>query len=109
MVIPIPPRLSFKSYCVSSYASPMKTGIISILTGAAVAALVLSAQPRGAATTPLTIEQLIDIRHPSTPMWAPDGRRVAFVWDRAGVSKVYVADASGAAQPAAPRELPGAG
>src|SRR5262245_39224649 len=56
------------------------------------------------ASKPLTIEQLIDIRHPSAPMWSPDGRHVAFVWDRAGVSKVYVSDLSGA-----PRELGGAG
>jgi len=61
-------------------------------------------QARSAA--PLTIEQLIDIRHPSSPMWSPDGRSVAFVWDRAGVSKVYVVDAAASAPP---RELPGAG
>ena len=53
----------------------------------------------------LTIDQLIDIRHPSSPMWAPDGRHVVFVWDRAGVSKVYVVDSTGGA----PRELPDAG
>jgi dipeptidyl aminopeptidase/acylaminoacyl peptidase len=61
---------------------------------------------------PLTIEQLIDIRHPSNPMWSPDGRRVVFVWDRAGVSKVHVADSStgsGQAQSATPRELTEAG
>ena len=58
------------------------------------------------AASPLTIEQLIDIRHPSSPMWAPDGRSVVFVWDRAGVSKVYVVDAAASAPP---RELPGAG
>jgi dipeptidyl aminopeptidase/acylaminoacyl peptidase len=40
-------------------------------------------------------------------MWSPDGRCVAFLWDRAGVSKVYVAAAAGA--PSAPRELPDAG
>ncbi len=59
----------------------------------------------------LTIEQLIDIRHPSNPVWAPDGKHMLFVWDRAGVSKVYVADAaaSAASQPAEPRELPAAG
>ena len=49
------------------------------------------------AAAPLTIEQLIDIRHPSSPMWAPDGRSVVFVWDRAGVSKVYVVDAAASA------------
>ncbi|HEX3702518.1 MAG TPA: prolyl oligopeptidase family serine peptidase [Vicinamibacterales bacterium] len=54
----------------------------------------------------MTIDQLIDIRHPSNPMWAPDGKHVVFVWDRAGVSKVYVADAASAAEP---RELAAAG
>src|ERR1051325_8042536 len=58
----------------------------------------------------LTIDQLIDIRHPSNPMWSADGRHVVFVWDRAGVSKVYVADVPTAwASAAAPRELPAAG
>ena len=42
----------------------------------------------------LTIDQLIDIRHPSSPMWSPDGRHVVFTWERAGVAKIYVADAS---------------
>src|SRR5438128_497572 len=53
----------------------------------------------------LTIEQLIDIRHPSSPMWAPDGRHVVFVWERAGVAKAYVADSTGGT----PHELAGAG
>jgi dipeptidyl aminopeptidase/acylaminoacyl peptidase len=53
----------------------------------------------------LTIEQLLEIRHPSGPMWAPDGRSVVFVWDRGGVSKVYSADVGGGRPP---RELPGA-
>ena len=58
----------------------------------------------------LTIEQLIDIKHPSNPMWSPDGRLVAFVWDRAGVSKVYVASAENVnTQSPSPRELPDAG
>src|SRR5262249_10346656 len=58
----------------------------------------------------LTIDQLVDIRHPSNPMWSPDGRHVAFAWDRAGLSNVYVADVSGGAgQPGAPRLLSEAG
>jgi len=59
--------------------------------------------PRGGL---LTIDQLLDIRHPSNAMWSPDGRSVVFVWDRAGVSKVYVAAGAGGA---APRELRDAG
>jgi dipeptidyl aminopeptidase/acylaminoacyl peptidase len=58
----------------------------------------------------LTIEQLIDIRHPSSPMWSPDGRHVVFLWERAGVAKIYVADAAiSGALAAAPRELSAAG
>jgi dipeptidyl aminopeptidase/acylaminoacyl peptidase len=48
----------------------------------------------------LTIEQLIDIRHPSNPVWSPDGRTVAFLSERAGIANIFVADAqtpSGAA------------
>src|SRR5262245_37858917 len=51
----------------------------------------------------ITIDNLFDIKHPSTPMWSPDGRHVAFVWDRAGVSNFYLADAGSAA--AAPKAL----
>src|SRR5215510_11316166 len=71
-----------------------------VLTISAVATIGSQSPRRGG----LTIEQLIDIRHPSNPMWSPDGRHVVFVWDRAGVSKVYVSDLSGT-----PRELAGAG
>lgn len=51
-------------------------------------------------TGPLTLYQLIDIKHPSSPVWSPDGRQVAFVWDRAGVSNLYVSHLDGA-QPTA--------
>jgi dipeptidyl aminopeptidase/acylaminoacyl peptidase len=39
----------------------------------------------------LTIEQLIDMRHPSNAVWSPDGRHVAFLSDRAGVANIHVA------------------
>src|SRR5215510_4940508 len=77
--------------------------VFAALAGSAWLAVHTAAQAPSA-TKALTIEQLIDIRHPSAPMWSPDGRHVAFVWDRAGVSKVYVSDLSGT-----PRELTGAG
>ena len=40
----------------------------------------------------LSIEQLLEIRHPSHPVWSPDSRHVAFLWDRGGVSNLYLAD-----------------
>ena len=44
---------------------------------------------------PLRIEQLVDIKHPSGPLFSPDGSRIAFLWDRAGQANLYVADVSG--------------
>src|SRR5471032_3037855 len=49
-----------------------------------------SAPPRAAAG--LTIEQLIDIRHPSNAVWSPDGHHVAFLSERAGIANIFVAD-----------------
>ena len=60
-------------------------------------------------TAPLTIEQLIDIRHPSNPLWAPNGKYVAFIWDRAGISNLYLADSTGGGQPARLTSFPEGG
>ena len=62
------------------------------------AALTLAASTTAQNTvTPskLTIEQLIDIKHPSDPKWSPDGKHIVFTWDRAGVSNLFVANADG--------------
>jgi dipeptidyl aminopeptidase/acylaminoacyl peptidase len=56
-----------------------------------------AAQPRAGA---LSIEQLIDIKHPSNPVWSRDSRRIAFTWERAGVANLYVVPADGSARPA---------
>jgi dipeptidyl aminopeptidase/acylaminoacyl peptidase len=82
------------------YACPL------LLLSLALVATPEAALPPTGASGGLTIEQLIDIRHPSNPMWTPDGRSVVFVWDRAGVSKVFVAQAVGGTPP---RELREAG
>jgi dipeptidyl aminopeptidase/acylaminoacyl peptidase len=79
---------------------------IAVLLTVLAAACATHAAPEASGTGRLSIEQLIDIRHPSNPTWSPDGRSIVFVWDRAGVSKVYVADAAGGRPP---RGLPGAG
>src|SRR5437879_4301805 len=54
----------------------------------------------------LTIEQLIEIKHPSNPVWSPDGKHVVFTWDRAGVANLYVANADGHGQPQALTSYP---
>ena len=43
----------------------------------------------------LSIEQLIEIKHPSDPAWSPDSKHVVFTWDRADIKNLYVANADG--------------
>jgi dipeptidyl aminopeptidase/acylaminoacyl peptidase len=54
----------------------------------------------------ITIEQLIEIKHPSNPVWSPDGQHVAFMWDRGGVGNLYLASADGHGQPVALTSFP---
>ncbi len=63
---------------------------------ALLASLASASQSQGT----LDVELLLEIRHPSGAVWSPDGSRVAFVWDRAGVQNLYVVDrASGIVEP----------
>src|SRR5262249_56331905 len=71
----------------------------------AVLALALAAPGAArAAGTSLTLDALLDIRHPSSPAFSPDGRRLAFVWERAGVQNLFVVDGIDA-EPRPPRAL----
>jgi hypothetical protein len=67
--------------------------IISVLFASATHAQTSSSKSR------LTIEQLVEIKHPSDPIWSPDGKLVAFVWDRAGIANLYIANADGSGEP----------
>src|SRR5258706_14282648 len=74
--------------------------------GATVAVTALAFNTSAQTRTPahksqLTIEQLIEIKHPSDPIWSPDGKRIAFVWDRAGVANLFVVNVDGRGQPTA--------
>ena len=55
--------------------------------------------PRPAAR--LTIDQLVDIKHPSNPVWSRDSRSIAFTWERTGLADLYVVPADGSAAPRA--------
>src|SRR3982751_1802366 len=75
-------------------------GAVALIALAAGAAVPGAAQVRGAqggAAQPITIEQLIDIKHPSNPVWSRDSKRIAFTWERAGVANLYVVPADGGA------------
>ena len=66
--------------------------------------LLLIAAAAGQQTAPanrLSIEQLIEIKHPSNPVWSPDGKQVAFIWDRANIGNLYLANSDGRDNPAA--------
>src|SRR5579864_4638664 len=54
-----------------------------------------------APANPLSIEQLIEIKHPSNPIWSPDGKHVTFIWDRANVTNLYLANSDGQGRPVA--------
>ena len=49
----------------------------------------------------LTIEQLIQIKHPSGHQWTPDGGHVWFTYDDGGVNNVWAAPADGSGPPVA--------
>jgi dipeptidyl aminopeptidase/acylaminoacyl peptidase len=53
---------------------------------------------------PLTIDRLMQFKHPSQPTWSPDARRLAFVWDLGGVQNVWVMDMA-STPPSPPRQL----
>ena len=67
------------------------------------------ASHKPAAKPALTIEQLIEIKHPSDPVWSPDNKRVVFTWDRADIKNLYVTNADGSRAPAALTSFPGGG
>jgi dipeptidyl aminopeptidase/acylaminoacyl peptidase len=61
----------------------------------------VTGQQASAAGKGLTIEQLVEIKHPTNPVWSPDGKLVAFVWDKGGVSNLYIANSDGGGAPTA--------
>ena len=64
-----------------------------------VAAAMPLAREQKSAPAKLTIDALVEIKHPSNPVWSRDSARVAFMWERAGVSNLYVVPADGSTKP----------
>src|SRR5689334_18115744 len=61
----------------------------------------VSSQTTKTRASKLTIDELIQIKHPSGAQWTPDGSHVWFVYDDGGVNNVWVAPADGAGKPIA--------
>jgi dipeptidyl aminopeptidase/acylaminoacyl peptidase len=75
--------------------------LLSIAAMPLLAGSVAAQTPKPRARPTLTIDQLIQIKHPFGHQWTPDGSHVWFTYDSAGVNNVWVApaDGSGAARP----------
>ena len=52
----------------------------------------------------LTIDRLNDIKHPPSPIWSPDGTRLAYVWDASRVQNIWMIDQMATAS-SSPRAL----
>src|SRR6185312_11175219 len=47
----------------------------------------------GAAREPLgsiTIDRISEIKYPTEPVWSPDGKTIAFLWDAAGKQDLFM-------------------
>src|SRR6476660_4495353 len=54
----------------------------------------------------LTIDQLIQIKHPSGHQWTPDGSHVWFTYDDGGINNVWAVAANGSGSPVALTNYP---
>ncbi|HTE48106.1 MAG TPA: hypothetical protein VK636_22875, partial [Gemmatimonadaceae bacterium] len=74
---------------------------MALLAGTAAAQ---TAKPRSQAK--LTIDQLVQIKHPSGHQWTPDGSRVWFTYDDGGINNVWAVAADGSGPPVALTSYP---
>jgi len=74
---------------------------LALLAGAAA-----SQTPKSRSPSKLTIDQLIQIKHPSGHQWTPDGSHVWFTYDDGGVNNVWAAPADGSRPPVALTSYP---
>ncbi len=74
----------------------MRTARVLTIAGVLVLSVLAMAQtPAPARSSRLTIDQLVEIKHPSGHQWTPDGRHVWFTYDDGGVNNVWAAPADG--------------
>ena len=94
--------------CMGQRVLGVTIAITAALTCASLAhAQTASRTPAGKSA--LSIEQLIEIKHPSDPVWSPDNKRLVFIWDRADIRNLYVANADSSGAPIALTSFPEGG
>jgi dipeptidyl aminopeptidase/acylaminoacyl peptidase len=88
----------------------MKT-IVAICGVALLAAACSAPAPSSSASAGagFSIDDLVEIKHPSAPVWSPDGTRLLFAWDRAGITNLYLSDVTGSAPTPLTAEADGIG
>ena len=67
----------------------------SLLALIVVCAVVYRVQGQEPPRRSITIDRIADIKYPTDPVWSPDSKAVAFLWDWAGKQDLYVSEGSG--------------
>ncbi len=80
--------------------SGFPAGVFAVLL--ATLALLPAGCGQPAEAPPMTLEDILDIRHPTEPVWTPDGSEVIFVWDLNQQMDLYAVE-PGSGEP--PRQL----
>jgi len=73
----------------------MRPSPLFALTALTLLANVAASQTPKRSSSKLTIDQLIQIKHPSAHQWTPDGSHVWFTYDDGGVNNVWAAPSDG--------------
>jgi Tol biopolymer transport system component len=79
---------------------------LSLPTMALLAGTAAAQTARSSPRSRLTIDQLIQIKHPSGPHWTPDGSHIWFTYDDGGVNNVWAVAADGSRPPVALTNYP---
>jgi dipeptidyl aminopeptidase/acylaminoacyl peptidase len=79
----------------------LSLALVALLSG-----VTLAQTPASRPASKLTIDQLIEIKHPSGHQWTPDGRHVWFTYDDGGVNNVWAVAADGASPAVALTKYP---
>ncbi|HEY4132538.1 MAG TPA: hypothetical protein VGM50_18140, partial [Gemmatimonadaceae bacterium] len=80
--------------------------LISLPAVALLAGMVAAQTTKSASHSKLTIDQLVQIKHPSGHQWTPDGSHIWFVYDDGGVNNVWAVAADGSGPPVALTSYP---
>jgi dipeptidyl aminopeptidase/acylaminoacyl peptidase len=82
----------------------LRPTLVGVALGVLASGCARGPEPPRVASGHLTIDRLLEFRHPGQPAWSPDGSRIAYVWDQGGVQNLWTLDAHASPTPA-PRQV----